>query len=262
MKSFFGHTLRAGLVIAAFCVFFPTTNASATNSYIKIDNGSENLYVSSGTKSNTAGTATYNAASKTLKLQGYNGGAISADVDNLVVEMTSTNVITTSQTAGFTNTGSTTIKGGILGLGSSALVITNGNLTLSNTDIIAKSISLDDTDSAVQNKIYIQANTSLDIASGIGVRYNYNTTTAGIILADSLCVIPNANIITIKDGVNSSSTFSTNGTTKATGIKVSKYCTQIPETSNPDTADNVLIYIVLFVASSAALLYRRYLAKR
>lgn len=267
MKKFFGHKLCASLVLAFLFSLIPL-NAFAATSHVFVNGNSEDLYVASGSKSSTNGTATYTASTKTLTLKNYSGKTIASDVDGLkIVSNGSNRIIADAGKAAISvKNGSLTISGGSLNLGSAALVVENGNLTIENINLTASSIGLTDTDSTVQNKITIGNGAIISLSGAMTAQYSFNATTKGIVLNSSICVSPSAEIKNIKSGSLTVSTFTANGTSKLNNFSLSSSnCAASGNggtVENPDTIDTVYIYVAILVASSAILLYRRHIVKR
>ena len=74
--------LDIGIIAAAFFAYLPRTTFAVETPSIEV--GGESLYVKSGTKSNSNKTATYSAATNTLKLKDFStAGKISIKADKI-----------------------------------------------------------------------------------------------------------------------------------------------------------------------------------
>ncbi len=256
MKKYSFVKVGFGIVAAAFFAFLPGKTFAADSS-IKI--GSEEIWVESGTKNNDAETAKYTASSKTLELKGLSTTSEIkvTNVANLTIKLTSN-----SSASSLTAKGSNITINGTKSLSLSGdLSVTDGNLKFTSGSIAARNIVLKDNDDATQNKITIENQAVLSTSGSIKATYAYTTSTKGIVLANSLCTNPVASIINLSEASGTTTTFSTNGTTAATGLATTTTCTE-ENPAVPETLDAVYIYAIIFVASSAIFIYRRHLAKR
>lgn len=249
----------SGITLAAFFALAPA-NVFAANSTVTV-NGSEDLYVVSGTRASSDGSATYTAASKTLTLNNYTGSAIESDVDGLKISLTGTNTINTSADVAIKSTGSLSINGGGSLKTTGAVGVSNGNLNVENVKITARSLAINDEDSSVQNKITIGAKTELNLSGSISARYNFAISEKGVLLSSSICTNPTAQVANIKSGNITTSTLSTDGSTSLKGIKASAAICADTDAKNPDTFDAIYLYAALLVVSSAIFASRRYLAR-
>lgn len=238
MKKFSGLKLGLGVVVASFLVL-PTFNASAADGAesIKID-GKDIL------AGETVEGVSYDTANKTVSFSGFKGAGVVL-IDNI-------DTILYSDVAATTNLTSVSIN--------------NANLSLSGALTFSGNITLKDTSSTTAQNVITILDGSVINAKGITAQYSYATTTKGIVLGKNICASDGASIINSSrtGAVKTASFFSTDGSTQSTkAIKLSKdNCSTDANPESPNTLDAAYIYFAVLAVSSAALLYRRRLAKR
>ena len=232
MKKF--SSLRLGLGIAAFAasLILPSAKTFAAEPSIKIN--SNDVYVSSGSKSTPDGKHTYNADTKTLSI----GASVSdIKISNIDITVKSTSASTVTQ----------------------HFDVSNGSVKLTG-DITIHRITLVDTDSTKQDKIEFISGANIKVSNGIVANYSYNTKTPGIVYDKSLCFnSDNADKITT---TNKSGSYKTTTELKGSNITISSSnCSSDANPEIPETLDMIYVYVAIFMVSSAIFAYRRYLAK-
>ncbi len=280
MNKSLGLKVCAGLLAVPILATF-SHSAFAVNSVLKV--GSEDIYTATGTEKSVDETAIYDAATKTLTLKGYQGKAIDTDIASLTIKVTEASTITDATATTLKSSGNVTVTGQKLTLSNGIAVdgsFTNDsvNIDLGATDLTAKgtiringalkagSVTLN-SDSPTKAKIMISEKADIAVTKGIVANYTTGATQKGIEL-NKVCA--DAEIINITEAgkaATMSTVFSTDGKTGVTkGVKISSaLCNETKKSENkenPDTADNIALYVVALVASSAILIYRRHLAKR
>lgn len=114
-----------GLVVPMFAGF----GAYAAGPEISINNGAENLYVSSGSQSSADGAANYDASTNTLTLNNFNGS-------NIVISgLNDINVSLVGENTLDMNTTSNTIPEGITATDSALTVTGTGSLTVNQPNL-------------------------------------------------------------------------------------------------------------------------------
>lgn len=126
-KTFLALCFGVVALAAAVGALIGGDTYAATNTYLKLDGG-ENIYIASGSKSNIAGTATYNASTKTLTLNQYKSDGISTDIDSLKINLIGESSIA-GNAAAITSTGNVSISG-------------TGSLTINKNTSIAGTFSI------------------------------------------------------------------------------------------------------------------------
>ena len=93
MKS--RNTKRAILTSVGLVVsFFVSTGVYATDPQITINDGSENLYVASGAKASTDGTASYDSAANTITLNNFHGDDIKvSNLESIIISLQGENTL-------------------------------------------------------------------------------------------------------------------------------------------------------------------------
>ena len=154
MKKISGIKLGLGVfALAAMLFTFLPSKAFAANPVIS---AGSNLYVASGSKSNSASTATYDASTKTLNLRGYSGnvtisnttgkvtisgsGTISkltltnTNVDFVLASVTINQTVATSSTVNFSASSNITLANDLVATSvSSSLLNSNGAVATATT---------------------------------------------------------------------------------------------------------------------------------
>ena len=288
MKKSLGLKICASLLAVPIFAAFTHSVSAAEAYYLKIDD--LDIYNALTKESNIEETATYDPATGILTLDGYEGKAITTNLAKLTVKVEKDSTITDTVKT-LVSSGNLTITGGTLTLSNGldvagSLSLESGTLNLGSSDITAKgtvriggtinagSIIVTATSPAVA-KILIAEKADVSVSKSIIANYTSSATVKGIEL-NKVCTNPTTTIINVEGtgSVKTSTVFSANGTTAITGgLKISSAnCASTVPTDNskktdnteknPNTADNIALYAVALVASSAILIYRRHLAKR
>ena len=118
----------SGLSLAAPILL--STSTYAVDPTITINDGVENLYVSSGTQASTDGTASYDASTNTLTLDGFHGDDIQVkNLENLTIQLKNDNTISMA------NENSWNIPQGITAYNTNLTITGTGSLKVNQTTL-------------------------------------------------------------------------------------------------------------------------------
>lgn len=292
MKKSLGLKICASILAVPFLASF-AHGALAADADPQLIIDDLDIYNPLQAQSNSDDTATYDPSTGILTLDGYKGGAISSNLpkltikvekDSSITDITKTLVYkgedltitggTLTLSNGLDSDGRVALESGTLNLGTSDLTA-KGNISIKNT-VVAGSI-LVNAASPTNAKIIITEKANVTVSKTIAANYTTETTTKGIEI-NKVCAKPAASIVNISGtgSVKTQTVFSVNertavntglnisnancGTTPASSTTTNKTSTETEK--NPNTADNVALYVAALVASSAILIFRRHLAKR